>query len=84
MSSAASSAQNPVKSLSKEQIEEFREAFMLFDQDGDGKITGEELSKSSVLFCYFGTVAALSAVICHTARFVGYDVGKRLRCVAHA
>lgn len=32
-----------VKSLTQQQIEEFKDAFMLFDQDGDGKITVEEL-----------------------------------------
>ena len=31
------------KELSEEQIEEFREAFLLFDKDGDGTITTIEL-----------------------------------------
>jgi len=30
-------------SLSEEQIAEFKEAFSLFDRDGDGKITSKEL-----------------------------------------
>jgi len=29
--------------LTAEQLDEFKEAFQLFDKDGDGKITGEEL-----------------------------------------
>ena len=32
-----------VKNLSKEQIADFREAFSLFDKDGDGTITTKEL-----------------------------------------
>lgn len=32
-----------IKSLTKQQIDEFKDAFMLFDQDGDGKITVHEL-----------------------------------------
>ena len=31
------------KELTEEQIEEFKEAFMLFDKDGDGTITTIEL-----------------------------------------
>ena len=30
--------------LTEEQISEFKEAFALFDKDGDGTITGKELS----------------------------------------
>lgn len=32
-----------VEQLSEEQIAEFKEAFSLFDRDGDGKITSKEL-----------------------------------------
>ncbi len=32
-----------VEQLSEEQIAEFKEAFSLFDKDGDGKITSKEL-----------------------------------------
>lgn len=32
-----------VDQLSEEQIAEFKEAFSLFDRDGDGKITSKEL-----------------------------------------
>uniref|UniRef100_A0A914P953 EF-hand domain-containing protein n=1 Tax=Panagrolaimus davidi TaxID=227884 RepID=A0A914P953_9BILA len=31
--------------LSSEQLDEFKEAFKLFDKDGDGKITCSELSE---------------------------------------
>ena len=32
-----------VRNLTKEQIQEFKEAFSLFDKDGDGTITTKEL-----------------------------------------
>jgi len=34
----------PKHDLSDEQVAEFREAFLLFDKDGDGTITTKELS----------------------------------------
>ena len=39
----SSEDQVPTKSLSDEQIAEFKEAFSLFDKDGDGSITTKEL-----------------------------------------
>lgn len=36
-------ADSPYERLSEEQIEEFREAFNLFDKDGDGYICTKEL-----------------------------------------
>ena len=36
-------AKSPVMKWSEEQIAEFKEAFALFDQDGDGTITLPEL-----------------------------------------
>lgn len=36
--------------LTEEQIAEFKEAFSLFDKDGDGTITTKELGKSSNKF----------------------------------
>ena len=35
--------EDPIKSLSPDQISEFKEAFSLFDKDGDGTITTREL-----------------------------------------
>lgn len=32
--------------LTKDQIDEYKEAFALFDKDGDGSITVKELSKT--------------------------------------
>jgi len=37
------SAEDPAKQLTEEQIAEFKEAFALFDKDGDGSITTKEL-----------------------------------------
>lgn len=36
-------SENPGENLTEEQIAEFREAFNLFDKDGDGNITTKEL-----------------------------------------
>jgi len=36
-------ADDPAKTLTEEQIAEFKEAFSLFDKDGDGTITTKEL-----------------------------------------
>ncbi|PAA62089.1 hypothetical protein BOX15_Mlig018223g1 [Macrostomum lignano] len=38
------STDKPEDGLTEEQIEEFREAFSLFDKDGDGTITNKELA----------------------------------------
>lgn len=34
---------NPVNSLSKEQIAEFKDAFLVYDKDGDGTMSIKEL-----------------------------------------
>jgi hypothetical protein len=39
--------------LTDEQITEFKEAFALFDKDGDGTITTKELGAFFVLFFFF-------------------------------
>ncbi len=46
-----SKGDDPVKQLTEEQIAEFKEAFSLFDKDGDGTITTKVLAK---LFAHFG------------------------------
>jgi Ca2+-binding EF-hand superfamily protein len=38
--------------LTEEQIAEFKEAFSLFDKDGDGTITTKELGKKNSLFIF--------------------------------
>jgi calmodulin len=49
---ATTGGQKPISSqlphidgFSREQIEEFKEAFMLFDINGDGRVTADELGK---------------------------------------
>ena len=39
--------------LTEEQIAEFKEAFSLFDKDGDGTITTKELGTVSCIIRYF-------------------------------
>ena len=45
--------------LTEEQIAEFKEAFSLFDKDGDGTITTKELGRSSVLGSHLAPEHAL-------------------------
>ena len=39
-----------IQKLTEEQIAEFKEAFSLFDKDGDGTITTKELGKKTTFF----------------------------------
>lgn len=43
--------------LTEEQIAEFKEAFSLFDKDGDGTITTKELGSFSIFFAISISVA---------------------------
>ena len=46
--------------LTEEQIAEFKEAFSLFDKDGDGTITTKELGTVSILILQLSRSSKLS------------------------